>query len=146
MKNLKRTELLAKIYVWFSVVSIGYVSILSMISPQATMDLVNVDLGNTDAMSSIRGVFGGVGITICVSAIVMLKNNIKRSVQFFTLLWGAYAISRILTIIIDGQLGEFGNTWLMIESFLCIVSIVISYRLSKLNVELRSSKVGFVVE
>lgn len=32
--------------------------------PQAVMDLVLVKLDNTDAYSSIRGVYGGVGIAI----------------------------------------------------------------------------------
>jgi nitrate reductase gamma subunit len=66
MKNSnKLMSLLSAVFISFSLLSLAWVSVLAIISPQYVMDLVSVKLENTDAISSIRGIYGGVGITIC---------------------------------------------------------------------------------
>jgi hypothetical protein len=94
-------------------------------NPQAVMDLVQVKLTNTDAYSSIRGVYGGVGITICISLFYLLKNNVQLGLLFLSMLWGFYACSRITTIIIEGTLGNFGSQWLAIESILFLIGFTL---------------------
>lgn len=63
-----RTNRLLSIGSWLligiSVLGILSVSFMAFGDPQAVMDLVHVKLDNTDAYSSIRGVYGGVGIAI----------------------------------------------------------------------------------
>ena len=39
------------------------------------------------------------------------------------LLWGFYALSRIITIFKDGDLGAFGTQWLIIESILFVIAV-----------------------
>lgn len=89
------------------------------------MDLVQVQLPNNDAFSSIRGVYGGVGFTITVVILYTLFKNRKKGLAFNALLWGAYAASRLITIAAEGSLGSFGQQWLMIESSLCLMSLVL---------------------
>jgi hypothetical protein len=125
MNTQKIINVSSKIFIGFSIFSLGYVSILSLASPQATMELVNTALQNNDAVSSIRGVYGGVGIVITFSLIYLLLKDIRKGLSFLTLFWGAYALSRILTIIIDGPLGDFGNQWLIIESTLFVVATIL---------------------
>ncbi|MCP4440056.1 MAG: DUF4345 domain-containing protein [Aureispira sp.] len=130
MNTQKTIRLSSKFFVGFSIFSLAYVSILSILDPQATMNLVNIDLTNNDAISSIRGIYGGVGITIIISLIFLLIKDLPKALIFLALFWGSYAISRIITILVDGGLGDFGKQWLSIESTLCIIAVtlVILYR------------------
>lgn len=104
------------IFIGLSIISIGYVSVLSLLNPQATMAMVNTSLNNTDAISSIRGIYGGVGMVITSCLIYLLLKDIKKGLTFLCLFWSAYAFSRIITLLIDGPLGDFGTQWLIIES------------------------------
>lgn len=114
--------------------SLGYVSILSLISPQATMDLIGTPLPNNDALSSIRGVYG-VGVSIVLLLGYLFKNNVSKGLQFLGIFWALYAVSRIITILVDGPLGGFGNQWLTIEIVFSIISFVMFYFTSKTTSE-----------
>jgi hypothetical protein len=109
----------------FSAFSILMVSIMAFMNPQSVMDLVQVQLPNNDAFSSIRGVYGGVGVTITTVIIYTLFKSRKTGLAFIALLWGTYAVSRLITIAVEGSLGDFGQQWLMIESSLCLMSLVL---------------------
>ena len=99
---------------------------MAFFSPQAVMDLVGVQLNNTDAFSSIRGVYGGVGLTLTISLIYLMVKDRKRGLAFLCLLWGLYAISRIITIFTEGSLGAFGTQWLYTEIvFFAIAAILL---------------------
>ncbi len=110
-------------YLVFSVLALLYVSILGLISPHQVMEMVQVNLDNTDAISSIRGVYGGVGLTICISLIYLLLQKPDLAFAFMIMFWGAYALSRIMTIFLEGSLGDFGSNWLKIESRLFLIGI-----------------------
>jgi len=127
MKNQKFLRIANRIFIIFSILCLAAVSILSLISPQATMDLVHVQLGNTDAASSIRGVYGGVGISITAALIYLLIRNSRLGVAFLTLFWGMYALSRLITIFADGALGAFGTQWILTESLLCATGIILLF-------------------
>lgn len=109
----------------FSGLSIVMVSAMAINDPQAVMDLVSVKLTNTDAYSSIRGVYGGVGLTIFATLLYLALKDYQKGLVFTSLLWGSYALSRVLTISMEGSLGAFGNQWLVIESVLCSLSLLL---------------------
>jgi hypothetical protein len=90
------------------------------------MDLVHVHLGNTDAFSSIRGVYGGVGLTLFISIVYMLVRDVRHGLMFLCMLWGFYAFSRIMTIFAEGSLGAFGTQWLTIESIFFSIALVLA--------------------
>ena len=115
--------LLSKGFIIVSALSLLSVSIMAINNPQAVMDLVQVQLTNTDAISSIRGVYGGVGLTIFISLMYLFKSNIKLALAFLSILWGTYAASRIITIFTEGTLGAFGTRWLTIECILFIAGV-----------------------
>lgn len=129
-KNLKISS---RIFIGFSAFSLGYVAILSLISPQSTMDLVATTLSNTDAISSIRGIYGGVGLVITIQLIYLLAKDYYKGLLFLALFWGAYAISRLITILLDGPLGDFGNQWIVIEAFFCSIAIILLVLSKKYN-------------
>ncbi len=114
-------------YAALSILSLLYVSSLAWIDPIAVMKLVDVTLPNTDSISSIRGVYGGVGLSLIAMISYLTKKHLVMAVSFLTLFWGLYAVSRIITIVMDGPLGEFGRTWVRIESVCCIVGIVLLF-------------------
>lgn len=123
MKISNPIRLASRIYILISGLSLLSVSVMAIVSPQAVMDLVQVELTTTDAFSSIRGVYGGVGLTIFISLMSMLKRYPLQALLFLALFWGSYGLSRLMTILIEGELGSFGNQWMRIESFLCILAI-----------------------
>lgn len=123
MKKISRGNLIARIYIVFSILSLLSVSIMALFDPQSVMDLVGVKLENNDALSSIRGVYGGVGITICLSLFYLLIYFPEKGAAFLSVFWGAYAFCRLITLISDGPLGDFGSQWLMIESFMALIGL-----------------------
>lgn len=125
MKTQKILSVAASAFIGFSAFAISMVSIMAFSNPQALMDLVNVKLTNNDAYSSIRGVYGGVGLTILITFVYLGFRDQTKGLIFAAVLWGLYAVSRLITIAKEGPLGDFGNQWLIIESALCIVALVL---------------------
>lgn len=125
MKTNRVLTIASRSYIVFSALSLLYVSLMAFISPQMVMQLVNVELNNNDALSSIRGVYGGVGLTIFISLVYMVIHAIEKGIQFLCMLWGAYALSRVMTIFLEGPLNDFGSQWLVIELVLFIAGITL---------------------
>lgn len=110
-------------FITISALALLSVSLMAFANPQGVMDLVQVQLTNTDAASSIRGVYGGVGLTIFITLMYLMLNDVRKGLSFLILLWGFYAISRTMTIFMDGKLGAFGQQWLIIESVFCLIAL-----------------------
>jgi hypothetical protein len=125
MNAQKIVKISSQLFIGFSAFSLGYVAVLSLFSPQSTMDLVATPLPNTDAISSIRGIYGGVGFVITIQLIYLLIKDYRRGLLFLSLFWSAYAFSRLITIFADGSLGDFGNQWIMIESTFSVIAIIL---------------------
>ncbi|GCC50048.1 DUF4345 domain-containing protein [Chryseotalea sanaruensis] len=123
MKAQTIYTVLAKGFMFLSALSLAYVALLAIKSPQAVMDLVNVKLGNNDALSSIRGVYGGVGVTLVIVILYLTFYQLNKGLAFISIFWGSYALSRVITLLVDGNLGEFGNTWLAIETIFCLIGL-----------------------
>lgn len=122
---MKTINFFSRAFIALSALSFLYVSLIGLANPQAVMDLVQVKLTNTDAYSSIRGVYGGVGITIVATLIYMFIKSPLNGLKFLTMIWGMYALSRIMTISMEGKLGAFGSKWLGIELFFCFTALTL---------------------
>ncbi|MCK8490313.1 DUF4345 domain-containing protein [Spirosoma sp. RP8] len=125
---MKKQALLNRIsqgFILLSAIALLSVSVMAFSNPQSVMDLVRVQLTNTDAFSSIRGVYGGVGLTLFISLLYLMVNDTRKGLAFLSLLWGFYALSRTVTIFSEGALGDFGKQWLITESALCLVAVVL---------------------
>lgn len=118
MKKINLLPLASRAFILLSGLSLLSVSLMAFADPQQVMDLVGVHLPNTDAYSSIRGVYGGVGLCLFISLLYLMRTNIQQGLGFLCLLWGLYAVSRIITIFTEGTLGDFGTQWLVIEGIL----------------------------
>lgn len=127
MKANRFIRISSVVLILFSALSLLYVSLMAIVSPQAVMDLVHVTLPNNDAYSSIRGVYGGVGLTIVISLIYMAVKDAGKGLAFLSMLWGFYALSRLMTMASEGALGDFGKQWLTIESVLCLLSLTLLF-------------------
>ena len=125
MNSQKTIRISSIVFIVFSLLSLLYVSLLSLYNPRATMALVQVTLDNNDAISSIRGIYGGVGMAVVFSLIYLLRTNVSLALSFLLLFWGMYALSRVMTMMIDGPLGDFGNQWLVIEGALFAIGSMI---------------------
>lgn len=127
MKANRFVSISSTVLILFSALSLLYVSAMAIFNPQAVMDLVQVTLPNNDAYSSIRGVYGGVGLTIVISLIYLAIKDAHKGLVFLSMLWGFYALSRIMTMATEGALGDFGKQWLTIESLLCLLSLTLLF-------------------
>lgn len=116
---------LAYLYIGLSLISLLYIAALAWYNPHLIMVMVDVELPNTDSVSSIRGVYGGVGLTLTAMFAYLAKTNLGATLSFLTLFWGLYALSRIITGFVDGPLGDFGNSWVRIESALCLSGVLL---------------------
>ncbi|WP_192821633.1 DUF4345 domain-containing protein [Rufibacter sp. LB8] len=112
----QKSKLAAQGFILLSALSLLSVSVMAFANPQAVMDLVQVKLGNTDAYSSIRGVYGGVGLTLTISLVYLMLTDVRKGLSFLCLLWGFYALSRLITMFTEGALGTFGTQWLYTET------------------------------
>ncbi|MBC5991937.1 DUF4345 family protein [Pontibacter cellulosilyticus] len=126
MKKKRLVNLASKGFILLSALSLLSVSVMAFANPQAVMDLVNVQLNNTDAFSSIRGVYGGVGMTLFISLMYLMLRDTQKGLLFLCLLWGLYAVSRTITIFSEGALGDFGNQWLVTESVFFLFAFVLA--------------------
>lgn len=125
--NTQKVKLwIARVFMGISALSMMMVSLMAFRNPQAVMDLVHVQLNNNDAYSSIRGVYGGVGLTLFITIVYLLVKDVKKGLYFLAILWGLYAVSRIITICTEGSLGDFGSQWLRIESCFFIIALVLA--------------------
>jgi nitrate reductase gamma subunit len=113
-------------FIGLSVLSILSVSIMAFADPQKVMDLVQVKLTNNDAYSSIRGVFGGVGISIIAMILFVSRQKLTNGLWMLAILWGMYSLSRIVTIAVEGSLGSFGKQWLIIEATFTIIAVALA--------------------
>lgn len=125
MNAFKLVNLAARSYILFSIASLAAVSFMAYINPQDVMDLVNVSLTNTDAFSSIRGVYGGVGTTLIIALFYLMIKDSGKGLVLLSLLWGFYALSRTITIFKEGALGNFGTQWLTIETSFFLVALIL---------------------
>ncbi|MBD1428923.1 DUF4345 domain-containing protein [Sphingobacterium litopenaei] len=125
-KESKILNYLGHVTVALSLLSLAYVALMAWVNPYQVMLLVGEKLSNTDSMSSIRGVYGGVGLFLVGVLAWFWKNNLKTSLQLLGLFWSLYALSRIVTWMVEGPLGDFGKQWLMIELFLGMLSLLLS--------------------
>lgn len=134
MRKEKTVRIPTVTYIVFSAFCLLIVSLMAFVNPQSAMDLVSAKLTNNDAYSSIRGIYGGVGLTIVISLLYLIRSHAKEALLFLTLLWSLYAFSRLITILVEGPLGEFGNQWIITETVLSCIAIV----LLKYNIKLKS--------
>ena len=112
-----------QIFILISALCFLGVSLMAFNSPQSVMDMVGVQLTNTDALSSIRGVYGGVGLTLAIALVYLMRKDRQKGLLFLCILWGCYALSRVITIFSDGSLGAFGRQWLLTEAVFFFIAL-----------------------
>lgn len=118
---------IAQGFILVSAIALLSVSLMAFSNPQSVMSLVQVKLTNTDAFSSIRGVYGGVGLTLFISLLYLMVQDVQKGLLFLSLLWGFYALSRVITLFVEGPLGAFGRQWLIMETLFFIIALTLSW-------------------
>ncbi len=126
MNKQKMILVVSRSFMGLSALSMLSVSLMAFSDPQSVMDLVHVELNNNDAFSSIRGVYGGVGLTLFITIVYLLIKQVRTGLIFLSMLWGFYALSRLMTIVAEGDLGTFGTQWLITESCFFVIALVLS--------------------
>lgn len=112
-------------FILFSATALLIVSMMAFANPQSVMDLVQVPLNSTDAKSSIRGAYGGLGFSLVISLVYLAFKNQSWALAFLVMFWGFYALSRTITLWYDGPLGNFGMQWLWTELTMCAIALIL---------------------
>jgi hypothetical protein len=55
----------------------------------------------------------------------LMINDINKGLAFLSLLWGFYALSRTITVFVEGALGDFGQQWLVTESVFFVIAVIL---------------------
>ena len=92
MKKERIFTVAGKVYVVFSALCQFIVSVQAWYDPQMVMSLVKVELGNNDALSSVRGVYGGVGFTVFITLIYLAFKDLLKGLMFLSFFWGFYIL------------------------------------------------------
>jgi hypothetical protein len=140
MNTQKTVNIAAKCFILLSALSLLSVSVMAFTNPQSVMDLVQVRLTNNDAFSSIRGVYGGVGLTLVISLVYLMLKDVRAGLAFLCLLWGSYALSRTITIFSEGSLGAFGRQWLVIETLFFVIAASLLFFKKRLSLSKTSAR------
>jgi len=127
MNQKKTITIASRIFIALSALSFLSVSIMAFMNPQQVMDLVHTPLTNNDAISSIRGVYGGAGLTIFITLVYLAIKDARKGLVMLVMLWGFYAISRAITIIAEGPLGDFGMQWITVETIAFIMASILLF-------------------
>lgn len=122
---MKKINLITKIFLVVVGLAFLNVAVQAMIDPQSVMDFVNVQLENISARNSTRAFYGGVNLTFALFLIYGAFKMQREALILAILYGGGFVIGRIYSIIVDGTPSTFIFTWLGIETFLTIVSIVL---------------------
>ncbi len=125
MSKQHNLRIVNTIFISICALSLLSVSLMAFINPQSVMNLVAVSLTNTDAFSSIRGVYGGAGMSMVLLLIYLTRYQQSIALLFLMWLWGLYAISRFITIFVEGPLGTFGLQWIITETVLFLIASVL---------------------
>jgi hypothetical protein len=88
MKTSKFLEFATWTIVAISALGTLSVSLTALLDPAGVMALVHTPLDNTDAFSSIRGVFGGVGITLAAAMVWIFRRDRTAAMGFLAMFWG----------------------------------------------------------
>ncbi len=125
MKNNRIIDIATWAIVLISALGTLSVSLMALVDPQGVMAMVHTPLDNTDAYSSVRGVFGGVGLTLAAIMVWVFRRDRTAGLGFIALFWGNYALCRALTIAMDGPLGAFGGQWIVIGTMLALAALAL---------------------
>lgn len=125
MKKNRILKMLSGFIIGFTAFAIALISIMAFVNPQAVMDMVQVKLTTTDAISSIRAVYGGIGMLLFIQLVYLLYKNQMLGLLLVALFGGFYAVSRVITIFNEGSLGAFGRQWLSVEATLCVAAVLL---------------------
>ena len=125
--KMKTVRAFSKVFIVCSALAFCSVSLTAFYDPQLVMNTVQVKLPNNDAYSSIRGIYCGAGGSIVLMLIYLVICHVRLGLGFLCALWGFHTISRLITIAAQGPLSQFGTSWLLIESFLFIISLTLFF-------------------
>ncbi len=119
--------------VFLVIVGLAFLSIAipAFINPQSIMDNVQVTLGNTSALNSVRAMYGGVNLFFGLYLIYAAFKKQETGLILVFLYSGGFVAGRIYSLIAEGNASSFIITWLCIESLLTILSILLLRKLQQ---------------
>lgn len=97
----------------------------ALLTPQAVLSNVGIDLTNASALSSIRAVYGGMHFVFGLFCFWGIFKTLHEPLKLVILYTTGFIIGRVISWSIDGIPNSFVITWLITEAFSLTVSLVL---------------------
>lgn len=112
----------------------------ALLTPQAVLSNVGIELTNASALSSMRAVYGGMHFVFGLFCAWGIVKNPANSLVLVALYTNGFVTGRLISWSIDGAPNSFVITWLGTELFSLIVSITLLLLLRKQSIQKPDSK------
>jgi hypothetical protein len=112
----------------------------ALLTPQAVLLNVGIDLTNPSALSSMRAVYGGMHLVFGLFCFWGIFKTLREPLMLVILYTTGFIVGRVISWNIDGTPNDFVITWLATETFSLIVSIVLLTLLRKKSIQEFNSK------
>ena len=119
---MKRINTICKVVLIILGLAFLNTAIQAIVNPQATMDFVEVVLGNVSAKSSIRSFYGGVNLAFAIFMIYGAFKDQKTALTISALYCSGFAFGRFYSLAAEGMPSSFVITWMVLETFLAALS------------------------
>ncbi len=112
----------------------------ALLTPQAVLSNVGIELNNASALSSMRAVYGGMHLVFGLFCAWGIFKNPANSLILVILYTTGFVGGRLISLGIDGTPNSFVITWLGTELFSLIVSITLLLLLRNQSIQKPDSK------
>lgn len=99
--------------------------------PSELLAVVGIPLDNPSALSSIRGIYGGLHIAFGAMMLWSLLKNPSVALLFVVIYTGGFTLGRWTAFALDGQPNAFVTTWMFVEPVCGLVSWFLWSRLQQ---------------
>lgn len=126
-----KTETISKVFLILTGLAFLNIATQAIANPQSIMDLVAVQLGNVSARNSIRAYYGGVNLAFAGFLLYGAFKMKKEALILVFLYCGGFVVGRLYSILTEGKPSSFILNWLVIESVLTIISLLLLSKITK---------------
>jgi hypothetical protein len=129
---MKIIKLSTRIFLGLMALAFCKVGIEALVNPVPVLANVQIELLNTNALSSMRAVYGGMHFVFGLFCLYGIFKNPASALGLIVLYTAGFVLGRLTGIIVDGTPDEFVTSWLATET----VSLLIAgFLLNKISQE-----------
>ena len=123
MKTVKIITFTSRIFILIAALYMLSIGILAIFSPLSIIDFVHINMLKHGSFFAISGVYGAGSLLIFILLMYFMASNPDNGLLTLLIYCGIYASIRVMTLFLEGVIGEKESQWLILEFFLFLVSL-----------------------